>query len=367
MSTEAYYAVALSRVPSVGAGLYRALTAHFGSPRQVLEATPRDLRAVAGVAERIARRVGDDRHWREADAILHHAERNGIGILRCGGPDYPPALAAYATAPAVLYHRGETDFSNAHSLAVVGTRKMSAEGGRQVERMLDPLTEYRPLIVSGLAYGVDVAAHRRALLLGLPTLGVLGSGLDHLYPQAHRSVARRMAAQGGGVLTEYPYWQKPEREHFPARNRIVAMLSEFIVVVESGDSGGSIITANMGREYNKGVGACPGRGGDPLTAGCNALIRSGRAHLIDGAEDIVARAGWGQPRTAARQLPLFTQLSTEEQAVVERLKDRTPVAMDELLRSLGGPPARLAGLLFELELREVVTALPGQRYRLAGS
>lgn len=364
MSSEAFYAVALSRVPGIGSKLYRQLLTHFGSARAACRADPAEWRAVPGVGERTVAHLSGEPHLREAETILRHARNQGITIFHAGSDAYPPALTGFESAPPVLYHRGSTDFQHPHVIAVVGTRRMSEQGARQIERLLDPLTPHRPLIVSGLAYGVDIAAHRRALHLGLPTLAVMGSGFDHLYPRAHARMARRMEEQGGGVLTEYPPWQPPEREHFPARNRIVAMLSRLILVIESDRTGGSIITANMGHALGRKIAACPGRGGDPRTAGCNDLIKSGKAHLVDSAADIVGLLGWQQPAAGRGQMKLFESLSEEEQAIVGQLTDRPAVSIDELNRALRVPPARLAGMLLDLEMREVIAALPGYRYRL---
>ncbi|NJB87481.1 DNA processing protein [Lewinella marina] len=364
MHSEEFYAVALSRVPTVGAKIYRQLLTHFGSAEVACRASAVELMAVPGIGHRTAAYFATGTHLREAESILSHAGTHAVEILYAGSDRYPPALRGFEQAPPVLYHRGETDLSNPRAIAVVGTRRMSEQGGRQVERLLDPLTPYQPLIVSGLAYGVDVAAHRCALRIGLPTLAVLGSGLDQVYPQSHQGVAHRMAGQGGGLLTEYPPWQSPEREHFPARNRIVAMLAQLILVVESDLSGGSIITANMGHDLGRKIGACPGRGGDPRTAGCNALIKAGKAHLVDNAADIISLLGWRDPPAHERQMQLFETLSVEERAVVGKLDGDAGATIDDLNRQLQLPPGQLAGLLLGLEMREVIMALPGYRYRL---
>jgi DNA processing protein len=244
---------------------------------------------------------------------------------------------------------------------------MSALGARQVETILDQLVEYEPLIVSGLAYGVDIAAHRRAMSVGLPTVAVLGSGLGRIYPAAHRDDAHRMCESGGGLLTEYPHWVGPEREHFPARNRIVALLSEFTLVVESDVRGGSIITATMAGDYGRKVGACPGRGGDAGTAGCNHLIKAGRAHLIETGEDIARLLNWQTTGGAQSQLGLFDDLEPRERRLVERLREVPALAADELHRSVQMPVAELSSVLLGLEIKGVVASLPGQRYRLIGS
>ena len=363
MTSEEYAAVALSRVPAIGAKLYRTLVRHFGSAQAALEATPRELLTLEGFAAKTVANFTGDLHYREADAVADFGRAHPLEILHFGSPTYPPALTSFEGAPGLLYHYGETDWTNPHQVAVVGTRKMSAHGARQVERLLDPLRELGVLIVSGLAYGVDIAAHRRALRLGIPTLAVIGSGFRHIYPQAHRRTARQLAEQGGGLLSEYPPWQTPEREHFPARNRIVAMLTAMTVVVESDRRGGSLITATMAQEYGKQVGACPGRPGDPSTAGCNALIKSGRAHLIEEADDITRLLGWTGTR-AQPQLNLFDQLEPEEKEVVQFLVAGESVSIDELHRQLLRPPAALASTLLMLEMKGVLTALPGHRYRL---
>ncbi|CAH1001376.1 hypothetical protein LEM8419_02278 [Neolewinella maritima] len=364
MTSEQYAAVALSRVPAIGAKLYRTLIRQFGSARAALAAPSADLRAVEGIAAKTAAHFGGDQHYREADRVEQFARTHPLQILCFGEDAYPDALTAFESAPAVLYHYGQTDWSNPHPLAIIGTRKMSSYGGRQVERLVDPLQEMGALIISGLAYGIDITAHRRALRVGLPTVAVLGSGFEHIYPAAHRRTARQLAEQGGGLLSEYVPWQTPEREHFPARNRIVAMLAAMTVVVESSCSGGSLITAKMARDYGKPVGACPGRPGDPSTAGCNELIKSGRAHLIEAADDVTRLLKWGGTAQQAAQLKLF-DLEVEEQEVVQQVPVGGSISIDELQRQLVRPPAALAGTLLMLEMKGILTALPGHRYRLA--
>ncbi|PPK87573.1 DNA processing protein [Neolewinella xylanilytica] len=368
MYTEEFAAVALSRVSGIGPVVYRQLLRHFGSAEGALTAVARELSVVPGVSRELASRIGAAAPKREAEAILEFSVRHGVHILRAGSERYPATLRNFERAPAILYHRGNTDLSRRRTLAVVGTRRVSRTAGQQIERLLDPLAEYDPLIVSGLAYGIDTAAHRRALARGLPTLAVLGSGLQYVYPYANRKLAEDICRQGGGVLTEYPPWVKPEREHFPARNRIVAMMGEMTLVVESDVSGGSIITANMAHELGRKVGACPGRGGDRSTAGCNALIKQGKAFLIDGPEDIVRLLAWKPAAEGRKQLQLFLSLLPEERQVVDLLQEEASGSrIDELSTKLQWPPAKLASRLLSLEMQGIISALPGQRYRLSAS
>lgn len=365
MSSEEFATVALSRVPAIGPKLFRTLTAHFGSAQEVFGAGVRQLTEVAGIARRTALNFGGDGHFREAEKILDFNRRNDILTLYPGGGRYPVALEKFSSAPPVLYYRGQADLSENRMLAIVGTRTMTTQGREQVERLIDGLMAYGVTIVSGLAYGIDTAAHKQAMRSGLPTVAVMGSGFQHIYPHVNRTTAQRMSERGGGLLTEYPPWQTPEREHFPARNRIVAMLTIMTVVVESGTRGGSIITANMAHDYGRLVGACPGRGGDIAAAGCNLLIKTGRAHLIDGADDIIALLGWQSNRARGAQTKLFESLLPEELIVVETLRTMGDLSIDQLRRELGLPPAKLAGTLLTMEMKGVIASLPGHRYRLA--
>ncbi len=368
MCKEDFAAVVLSRVSGIGPVIYRQIIEHFGSAEAAFRASIRDLIRVPGVSEKMARELNRSELRREAELILNFTGKHDVDILRAGSPTYPVSLSKFDRAPAILYHKGKTDFSNRRTLAVVGTRRISDEAGRQIERLLAPLVEYHPLIISGLAYGVDTAAHRRALALGLPTLAVLGSGLQHVYPYSNRKLAADLGERGGGVLTAYPQWVKPEREHFPARNRIVAMLAEMTLVVESDVSGGSIITANMAHEYGRKVGACPGRGGDGNTAGCNALIKQGKAYLVDRSEDIVRLLDWQPAAEGRKQLQLFLSLPPQERRMVELLqREDAGLTIDELTAGMDLPPAGVAGLLLNLEIQGVIAALPGQRYRLVAS
>ena len=373
MHSDTFYQVALSRIPQIGPKLFRALVQHFGTAEEVIRSTQRGsegartrvLREVPGIAEGIARHFGGDTHLRQAETILRHAERREVSILCCTDADFPRRLREFTSSGPVLYHYGATDFSNPRSVAVVGTRQMSSRGSRQTDLLLDPLVDYSPLIVSGLAYGVDIYAHRRCLRVGLPTLAVMGSGFDNIYPAAHAKTAAQLAETGGGVLTAYPYWMKPDKDHFPARNRIVAMLSDLTVVVESARRGGSMITATMAHDLGRKVGACPGRGGDLLTEGCNELIKGGRAHLIENGHDVISLLGW-KGKATGHQRRLFDDLNPAELALTEQLRDREGVDVDELRLQLGVPPAQLASTLLMLEMKGVIASMPGHRYRLSG-
>lgn len=362
MHPDTFYRVALSRVRNIGPILTRALTDHFGSAAEVFRAKASDLRSVPGVADGIISELQRPEAQQEAEKITSFADRHDIRVFHYQDADFPNRMRHMAGSPALFYYKGAADLNARRTIAIVGTRQPSSRGIRQTEQLLAELSSYQPLVYSGLAYGIDIHAHRNALQHELSTVAVLGSGLDRIYPDIHRTTARRMLS-AGGLLTTHPHWMSPEREHFPARNRIVAMLAEVIIVVESDRKGGSIITANMARTMGRPVAAFPGRTDDKKSAGCNQLIKEG-GWLIERGEDIVDRLGWQKSKLAHRQGRLFQELSAEERAVVEQLSDQHDATVDQLRRSLSWSPVQLAGKLLEMEIKGLIRALPGQRYRL---
>lgn len=364
MHPDTFYRLALSRVHKIGPVLTRLLMDHFGSAEAVFEARAKELRAIPGVADKTISELQQSLPQIEAEKIIQFAERHGIWIHHYLDDNYPARCKSQHSAPAILYSTGNLDLNHQRTVAVVGTRKPSARGIRQTERLLSTLRDFQPMIISGLAYGIDICAHREALKLGLPTVGVLGSGLDNIYPAAHRTAAKQML-EHGGLLSTYPHWMGPERDHFPARNRIVAMLSDIVVVVESAERGGSIITANMTREMHKPIGAFPGRYDDKSSAGCNRLIKEDGAHLIESGGDIARILKWHRSELHNHQGTLFKALDEKEQAVVTQLSRQPDTSVDELSRELQWPSAQLAGKLLEMELKGLVKVVPGHRYRLA--
>lgn len=363
MHSDILYQVALSRVPKVGPILSRVLYNYFGSARAVFEARPKELKSIEGVGPSIINSLKSPEPFLQAELIICFAERNGVQIIHFTDPDYPPRLKRQNGAPTLFYYRGTKVLSHQRTIAVIGTRQATQRGIAQTEKLLSGLKAYQPLVISGLAYGIDICAHRAALEHDLPTIGVLGSGLDQIYPSAHRHTARAMF-ENGGLLSTYPHFIGPEREHFPARNRVVAMLADIIVVVESDQTGGSIITANMGRSMNVPIAAFPGRWDDKKSAGCNAIIKQG-GHLIESAEDVAKILQWQGSNLINQQGQLFKTLSTNEQNIVSELGHVEGLSMDELGRKLTWTSSQLAIELLNMEVKGLVKVLPGQRYRLA--
>lgn len=364
MHQDTLHRVALSRVPKVGPILSRLLFNHFGSAEAVFSARPRELQDLPGIGKALIDGLALDAPVREAEYIVRFAEEHGIRIFHFSDPDFPTRFHQQSQSPALFYYRGTQILNLRRTIAIVGTRKPTDRGIRHTEVLLSGLATYQPLIISGLAYGIDICAHREALKHGLPTLGVLGSGLDQIYPGSHWSVARKMM-DNGGLLTAYPHFITPEREHFPARNRLVAHLADAVVVMESEARGGSIITANMGLEAGKVVGAFPGRFDDLKSAGCNLLVKQGGAHLIESAEDLARILGWHSSEPGGQQGTLFEELNETERQIITALDSADDLAIDELGRKLEWPSGQLAGQLLSMECKGLIKVLPGHRYRLA--
>ena len=285
-------------------------------------------------------------------------------VLRRGDADYPTALEDLPDPPARLFGRGAVEALRLPSLSIVGTRRITEYGKRLCATLCRDLAELVPgtLIVSGLAYGVDIHAHRAALDAGLPTVAVLAHGLDRIYPPLHRQTAVEMTRRGA-LLTEYTFGTNPDKGNFVRRNRIVAGMSDATLVVESASHGGALITARLAREYGRDVLAFPGRTTDEYSQGCNALIRSHGAALVTSAADVAEALRW---QTAAADKPvqreLFPALTTEETRLRDLLRGTEGKHTDRLAVEANLPVYRLTTLLFELEMKGLVKALPGGRY-----
>lgn len=250
------------------------------------------------------------------------------------------------------------------TVGVVGTRKPTVHGTTICEDLVVGLQPYNICIISGLAYGVDITAHKKCLEVGVPTIGVMGAGLGYIYPAQHKDIAERMTSNGG-LLTEYTHHQAPDREHFPARNRIIAALCDALIVIETAVKGGSMITADRATEYNKDIFAIPGRPKDNLSSGCNLLIKTNRAMLIESAEDIAKAMSWDKlSSNQPVQKQLFVELSPEEEQVVKLLSGKEAMSIDVLSYQAKMNASVLASAILTLELKGLIKGLPGKQYIL---
>lgn len=285
--------------------------------------------------------------------------------------DYPEKLAEIDDAPVILYKLGEANLDSECMLSVVGTRKPTQYGLDFCYKLIDEIGDYFPeaVVVSGLAYGVDGAAHKKALEKGLVTIGVVAHGLNMIYPAAHRNLAKEIIRKGGALLSEYPFGTSPFKPHFLARNRIVAGISDVTVVVESNIKGGAMSTANYAFMYNREVMALPGRSSDDLSSGCNLLIRKNKAHLIECAADLIEVTGWRPLNMPidSKQRNLFPELEEDHKKVYEYLKynNSEPLPIDSLISHTGFPVPKLLSILGELEFDGIIMRHPGNRYSIS--
>ena len=369
---ETRNAIALTRVNYFNlaglAQLYRllgsatAVIAHRNDLREVLpDASPRLQEAMSNI----------EQHLKAADAEMEYNLRNGIRALALAADDYPQRLKNCDDAPLVLFYKGTANLNRARVINIVGTRHCTAYGQDLIRRFVSELKSLSPevLIVSGLAYGVDINAHRQALANGLDTVGVLAHGLDYLYPTRHKQTANEMLTQGG-LLTEFLTNTNADKLNFVRRNRIVAGISDACVLVESAAHGGGLITAAIARDYNRDVFAFPGPVGAPYSEGCNNLIRDHKAQLVSSAADFVHALGWEtdfKRMQATRQgieRQLFPQLSGEEQAVVQALQKLNDQPINQLSITANIPISQLTVLLFQLEMKGILKLLAGGSYHL---
>lgn len=355
--------LALKNVSHVGDIMAKNLISYCGDAVTVFKEPLRHLMKIPGVGETVARNIREADLSR-AEKELEFIQRNQIKVFAYHMSDYPHRLKPFDDSPFLLFYKGKDVLNHARTVGIVGTRTPTDYGRFMCDKIVESLVPYNPLIISGLAYGIDGIAHKKSLATSLPTIGILGHGLDMIYPATHRSLAEKML-QGGGLLCEFPSGTKPDKENFPMRNRIIAALSDVLVVVESRKKGGSIITAELANDYNKDVFAVPGRLNDELSEGCNKLIKQNKAHLIESADDIGYIMRWEE--LDARKLiqtSLFVELDATEQEVVQLLQKEKELSIDQITYRLLKQPSEVSSLLVNLEFKGVVRSLPGKKYVL---
>jgi DNA processing protein len=268
-------------------------------------------------------------------------------------------------APSLIYAKGNIDFENPKTVAIVGTRQATRYGRERVEELIHDLAPHHPLIVSGLAYGIDIHAHKVAVKNNLPTIGVMGSGMDVIYPSSHKEVAVQMMTNGG-IVTEHSFGTPPDAHNFPARNRIVAALSDAVIIVEAAEKGGALITAEIANSYNKDVFAFPGNIGQSHSAGCNNLIKANKANLMTHARDLEYIMSWDANRTPVKKVEMsLEQFEGPEQEVLKvLLANNKQMMIDDISWRANIPVSQLASILLGLEFKGVVASLPGKQYKI---
>jgi DNA processing protein len=356
--------LSLLEVPNVGNMLAKNLIAYCGSPEAVFKQKKNHLLKIPGIGEKTANNILKFNGFDKAESEIAFIEKHQIQPLYFLDENYPARLKEIVDAPVLLYYKGNSDLNQGRVIAVVGTRKATDYGKAMTEKLVQELQPYNPLIISGLAYGIDYCAHKASLANGLSTVGVLGHGLDKIYPAAHRSVAVKMVSQGG-LLTEYKSGTAPDREHFPERNRIVAGMVDGVVLVETTRFGGALITAEIASSYDRDVFAFPGRAGDEYSSGCNHLIKVNKAYLIENTEDLVYFLGWQKGiEKPAIQTNKYETLPLEQLVIINILKGKEKSELDYLTQTTGYSLSEISVLLLDMEFKGIIQALPGKCYRL---
>jgi DNA processing protein len=363
--SELLHKIAITQIPKVGPVLIKNLISYCGGLEAVFEEKKSNLEKIPGIGPIAAKNISNADNTKRAEQEIKFIERNNIKPYFYLDDNYPHRLKHFPDAPTLLYYKG-TDCLNSHrTVGIVGTRKPTEKGKIVCEQLVQGLQKYNTSIISGLAYGIDSCAHRQATQIGIPNIGVLGHGLDMIYPATNRKLASQMI-ENGGILSEFISGTKPDFTNFPQRNRVIAMLSDAIVVVESAKKGGSIISAEFGLQYHKDVFAIPGRVTDEMSSGCNKLIKQNRAALLESADDIGYIMNWEESSETNKnkQASLFVELSSEEQEIVSLLRKEKEMALDKLHYSTGIPLSNLSSILLNLEFSGIVKPLPGKKYIL---
>jgi len=358
--------LALHFIPGIGDHIIRQLVSYCGSAEKIFSTPKGKLLKIPGVGNVTADAILAGKPFKDAEKECRKAERESVEMLFYTDKRYPSRLKQLSDAPTLLYTKGRIDFENGKTVGIVGTRKCTDYGKECVEELIHGLVQHNALIVSGLAYGIDIQAHKQSVKHNLATIGVMGSGIDVMYPAAHRETAVKMLEQGG-LVTENPFGTKPDAHNFPARNRIIAGLSDALVVVEAAERGGALITAEIANSYNKDVFAFPGNVGQSFSEGCNNLIKANKAHLITSVRDLEYIMNWNAAIKETKRKEVFSleNYEPEEQTALKiLLENNNSLRIDELSWRSNLPLSQLASILLGLEFRGVIQSLPGKVYKI---
>lgn len=361
------YQIALTKINGVGDIIGKNLLRIVGDEEAIFKSSAKALSAIQGISNSLVKEILSPDVFIQAEKELEFVIKNNIQTYFFTDDQYPKRLQDCVDSPILLYFKGDSNFNNEKIISIVGTRNSTHYGNNFCDTFLSELAQKLPntLIISGLAYGIDIAAHQSAITHGLPTIGVLAHGLDRIYPATHRQIAIEMLNQGG-LLTEFPSKTEPDKHNFVRRNRIVAGMADAVLVIESNAKGGSLITAEIANSYCKDVFALPGRNTDKRSEGCNKLIYNHKADILLSASQFIEQMNWDRAslkkEKQPRQQELFLDLSEDEQKIIDKLSAEGATHIDRLSKELSIPAFQLFSTLLELEMRGLIKALPGSIY-----
>lgn len=364
-----FYDVALSLVPGVGCLSSKQLISYCGSAENVFTTPKGKLLKVPGVGSKIVDIINNKEHFEAAEKQLLLAEQYKVKIYSYTNPEFPERLKNIFDAPSVIYYKGNVNLNSAKMIAVVGTRNATTYGTTVTENIVEIIAAQHPdaIIVSGLAYGIDIITHRACVAHHLQTVGVMGNGMDKIYPAVHKDLAYKMM-ENGGVLTEYSFGTKADAFHFPARNRIVAGMTDATIVVEAAAKGGALITAELANSYDREVFAVPGNLNAKYSEGCNLLIGQNKARIFTSVEQLEKELNWDKVGAVKRKVTNTLDLSVfpmQQQQILKGLMEYGEIQMDELSWKINIPINNLASQLLALEFEGYIKALPGKRFKLS--
>jgi DNA processing protein len=358
------YEIGVSLLPNIGSINGKKLVAYCGGAEAVFKQKKSHLEKIEGIGKKTTDLIINQNVLIDAEEELKFIKQNEIQSFFFTDKTYPFRLKQAEDSPLMIYYKGQDVLNYDRILAIVGTRNITERGKEITDDFIEKLKEAGVLIVSGLAYGVDTRAHKACVKHKIPTVGVVAHGLDRIYPDTNSKLAKEMQ-MGGGILTEFISGTKPDAFNFPRRNRVIAGLADATLVIESGKKGGSLITAEIASSYNRDVYAIPGRPSDTYSRGCNFLIKTNRAGLVESASDLLYQLSWDiNEKPEQIQPKLFLDLNEDEQMIVDLLYEKKQAAIDIIMAETKLPSSKLASTLLNLEFEGVIKCLPGKVYQL---
>ena len=356
------YKIALSLIPNIGAIRARNLISYLGGIDKVFKAKKSHILKVPGIGEKLYQSICNQNALLLAQKEYDRVKNLGLNIIFYSDKNYPQRLKHQNDCPLLLYTSGNLDLNPFRTVGIIGTRLPTEYGKEQCTKIVKDIAKYNVTIISGLAYGIDTTAHLTAIQNQIPTIAVLGNGLNSVYPATNYRLSEKMKANGG-LISEYPILTAPDKENFPKRNRIIASLSDVLIVIESARKGGSFITAEFANNYSKDVFALPGKLTDKMSEGCNQLIKTHKAHMYTSVEDIAYINRWDIPQKP-KQLSLVADLNADEQKILEIIRQHPKIGMDSMVYQSQIQLSNLSSILIHLEFEGLIKSLPGKKFIL---